>query len=67
MGDPVAHIDHGRADTEIEGIDRTIGSIIDRGNRSGIADFAHRDMDADGIEDLIVTYQDGYIELFLNR
>jgi hypothetical protein len=24
-------------------------------------------MDADGLEDIIVLYQDGYIELFLNR
>lgn len=67
MGDPVAHVDHGRPGTEIDGIDRTIGSIVERGTRSGIANFAHRDMDADGIEDLIVIYQDGYIELLLNR
>ncbi len=67
MGDPVAHIDHGRAGTEIDGIDRSIGSILARGTRSGIADYAHRDMDADGIADLIVIYQDGYIELLLNR
>jgi FG-GAP-like repeat len=67
MGDPVAHVDHSRPSTEIDGIDRTIGSIVERGTRSGIASFAHRDMDADGVEDLIVIYQDGYIELLLNR
>lgn len=67
MGDPVAHIDHGRPGTETDGIDRSIGSIVARGTRSGIAKYAHRDMDADGIEDLIVIYQDGYIELLLNR
>lgn len=30
LGDPVAHIDHGRPGTEIDGIDRTVGSIIAR-------------------------------------
>ncbi len=67
MGDPVAHIDHGRPGTETDGIDRSIGSILERDTRSSIANFAHRDMDADGIEDLIVVYQDGYIGLLLNR
>lgn len=67
MGDPVAHVDHGRPSTEIDGIDRSIGSIVARGNRSGISDFFHRDMDADGLDDLLVAYDDGYIELFLNR
>lgn len=66
LGDPVAHIDHNRPGTEIDGIDRTLGSIIARGTRSGIADFFHRDMNADGNTDLIVLYQDGYVELFLN-
>ena len=67
LGDPVTHVDHGRPGTEKEGIDRTIGSMIARGTRSGIADVFHRDMDADGILDLIVLYQDGYMELFLNH
>jgi hypothetical protein len=67
LGDPVTHIDHNRPGTEIDGIDRTIGSIIARGTRSGIADVFHRDMNADGITDLNVLYQDGYMELFLNQ
>ena len=66
LGDPVAHIDHGRPGTEIDGIDRTVGSIVARGTRSGIANFFHRDMNADGNTDLIVLYQDGFVELFLN-
>ncbi len=48
-------------------MDRTVGSIIARGTERGISDFFHRDMDADGMEDLLVVYDDGYIELFLNR
>ncbi|MBC7503535.1 VCBS repeat-containing protein [Candidatus Gracilibacteria bacterium] len=67
LGDPVAHIDHGRPGTEIDGIDRTVGSIVARSSEKGISDFFHRDMDADGIEDLLIVYADGYIELFLNR
>lgn len=67
LGDPVTHVDHNRPGTEKDGIDRTIGSIITRGTRSGIADVFHRDMNADGIMDLIVLYQDGYMELFLNH
>ena len=67
LGDPVAHIDHNRVGTEIDGIDRTIGSIVTRGTQSGISDVFHPDMNADGIEDLIVLYQDGYMELFLNH
>ncbi len=58
LGDPVAHVDHGRGGTEIDGIDRSIGSIITRGTQRGISDFFHRDMDADGIDDLIVVYTD---------
>lgn len=67
LWDPVTHVEHGRAGTEIDGIDRSVGSIVTRGIRSGITNFFHRDMDADGLEDLVVLYQDGYIELFLNR
>lgn len=67
MGDPVAHVDHGRPSTEIDGIDRSIGSIVARGTRSGLSDFFHRDMDADGRDDLLIVYDDGYIELFLNQ
>jgi hypothetical protein len=67
MGDPVAHVDHGRTGTEIDGVDRSIGSIVARSNQSRISDFFHRDMDADGLEDLLVAYDNGYVELFLNR
>ncbi len=67
LGDPVTHVDHWRANTEIDWIDRTVGSIITRGARTGIANFFHKDMDADGMEDLVILYDDGYIELFLNR
>lgn len=67
LGDPVTHVDHGRPGTEIDGIDRTVGSIVARSNGAGIANFFHRDMNADAIEDLIVAYQDGYLELFLNH
>ena len=67
LGDPVAHIDHGRVGTEIDGIDRTVGSIVTRSNGNGIANFFHRDMNADGLSDLLVLYQDGYMELFLNH
>ncbi len=67
LGDPVTHVDHGRPGTEKDGIDRTLGSMITRGTRSGIVDVYHRDMNADGIQDLVVLYQDGYMELFLNH
>ena len=67
MGDPVAHVEKGRPSTEIDGVDRSIGSIIARGGRSGISDFFHRDMDADGLDDLLIVYDDGYIELLMNQ
>jgi len=56
MGDPVAHVDHGRPRTEIDGLDRSIGSIIARSSQSQIADYFHRDMDHDSYEDLLVAY-----------
>ncbi len=68
LGDPVTHVDHNSTNnTQIDGIDRTLGSIIARGTRSGIVDVFHKDMDKDTLEDLIVSYEDGYMELFLNR
>ncbi len=63
----MTHIDHNRPGTEIDGIDRTVGSIIARGTQSGIADVFHRDMDKDCSIDLIVLYEDARIELFLNH
>ncbi len=67
LGDPVTHIDHKRPGTEIDGIDRTVWSIVARATQAGIADVFHRDMDHDGIVDLIVLYDDSRIELFLNH
>lgn len=63
----MAHVDHGRTGTEIDGVDRSVGSILARSTRSGIAEYFHRDMDHDGREDILVVYQDGYIELLLNQ
>lgn len=67
LGDPVTHVEHNRAGTEIEGIDRALGSLVARGNHAGIAKVFHKDMDNDQNVDLVVLYQDGYMELLLNR
>lgn len=50
----------------MDGLDRSIGTQITSG-ASPIASFAHRDMDADGYEDVIALRNDGYLDLVLNQ
>lgn len=76
LGDPVTHVDNGidpvtkkvvtRPQTQIDGIDRTLGSTITRSYGSNIANYQHRDVTADGLEDILTMYGDGYIELSMN-
>jgi len=66
IGDPVAHVTQGRAGTEVDGIDRSVGSALAVGRRANIQEYFHKDMNHDGAEDIIVQYSDGYIELLLN-
>ncbi len=67
MWDPVAHVQNGRTGTQIDGIDRTVGTQIgSTSHRSNITKALHRDMNNDQLEDVVVVYADGYIELLLN-
>ncbi len=66
LGDPVTHVDAHAPGTEQEGIDRSIGTQIASSSHGNIASYAHRDMNHDGFEDMIVVYSDGFMELFLN-
>jgi hypothetical protein len=66
LGDPVAHVDERAPSTEIDGIDRSIGTEIANSNERGISSYKHRDMNADGLDDIIVIYTDGFLELYLN-
>lgn len=66
MGDPVASVKHGAADTEIDGLDKTIGTQIADSRKSQIHDFFQKDMNADNLPDVLVQYSDGFMELLLN-
>jgi hypothetical protein len=66
IGDPVAHVTQGRVGTQVDGMDRTVGTQITDGRHASIVDYFHKDMNHDGVNDLLVQYSDGYIELFLN-
>jgi hypothetical protein len=66
LGDPVAHVDKGATGTTIDGVDRTIGTQITSSNGEKVHSYLHKDMNADWYEDILVAYNDGYIELFQN-
>ena len=66
LWDPVIHVDKWAPGTEFEGLDRSIGTQIAGGNERGIEDYKYRDMNADGLQDIIVIYNDGFLELYLN-
>ena len=66
MGDPVAHVTQDRIGTHTDGVDRTVGTQIAQGRNAHIQEYFHKDMNNDGIEDMLVQYSDGYIELLLN-
>lgn len=48
-------------------MDRSIGTQLTSGHGSRVKSFVRKDMNADGYEDIIVIYQDGYIELLQNH
>lgn len=66
LGDPVAHIDHGAPGTQIDGIDRSIGTQITSDAHGSIRSYVHKDMNHDGFEDIVIIYEDGFIELLVN-
>ncbi len=66
LGDPVAHIEHRTVGTEIDGIDRTIGRQVASSTHGSIRSYTHKDMNHDGMEDIIVIYDDGFVELLVN-
>ncbi len=67
LGDPVTHVDEHAVGTELEWIDRSIGTQISGGVHGSIKSFSHRDMDGDGYDDIIIVYDDGFLELLQNR
>lgn len=66
LGDPIAHVRHGLPGTQIEGLDRTIGTQIAHSRRANIVNHFQKDMNNDGFPDIVVQYVDGYLELILN-
>lgn len=66
MGDPVAHIEPNESGLQIDGIDKSLGIQIADSRKSQIHNFFEKDMNKDGLDDILVQYLDGYIELFLN-
>lgn len=66
LGDPVAHIKHNWWESIIDWLDRTIWTHLADSRRSYIQDFFQKDMNNDGLTDIVIQYVDGYIELLLN-
>ncbi len=66
IGDPVASVNHGEPDTQIDGLDKSIGTQIADSRKSQIHDFFQKDMNADNLPDVLVQYSDGFMELLLN-
>jgi FG-GAP-like repeat len=66
LGDPVTHNDKKAVGTQLDGIDRSIGTQLTSSQASPVQSFAQRDMDKDWYEDIVVQHADGYIELLLN-
>ena len=66
MGDPVATVDKNNKSVQTDGIDRSLGTQVADSRRAHIHNFFQKDMNADGLKDIIVQYEDGYIELLVN-
>lgn len=66
LWDPVAHNDKRAPGTELDGIDRSIGTQLTSQQASPVRAYTQRDMDNDGYEDIVVLHSDGYVELLLN-
>jgi hypothetical protein len=66
LWDPVAHVDIGAPGTSLEGIDRSIGTQIAGSSERSIESYKVRDMNADWLDDAIVVYSDGFLEMYMN-
>jgi hypothetical protein len=66
LWDPVAHLEIGVPGTEREWVDRSIGTQIAWSSERRIQSYKHGDMDGDGLEDIVIIYSDGFLELLLN-
>lgn len=66
LGDPVTHNDTKALGTELDGIDRSIGTELTSPQASPIQSYAQSDMDNDGYEDIVILHKDGYVQLLLN-
>ena len=53
MGDPIASVRHGEPNTQVDGIDRSIGTQIADSRRSQIQNFFEKDMNGDGLNNKI--------------
>lgn len=62
----MTHVDSRAPGTEFEGVDRSVGTQIASSSERTIESYKYRDMNADGLEDIIVIYNDGFLELYLN-
>jgi hypothetical protein len=74
LGDPVAHVDKGDPskgilpppETELEWVDRSIWTQIASSSDRYIQSYKRKDMNGDGLEDIIIVFSDGFLELYLN-
>ena len=62
----MAHVDEHAVGTELDGIDRSIGTKIASSSQRQIMHYSRADMDGDGDEDIILVYSDGFIDLLQN-
>lgn len=66
LWDPVTHNSKKSPDTERDGLDRALGTMLSSPTGSPVRSFARDDLDADGYDDVLTFHDDGYLQLFLN-
>lgn len=58
LGDPVTHNDKRAPGTELDGIDRSIGTQLTSSLDSPVQSYIQADMTNDGIDDIVVLHTD---------
>ncbi len=66
MWDPVAHVDNMAVGTVEEWIDRSIWTRLTSSISSSVVSYSLRDMDKDGLDDIVTVDGNGAVSLILN-
>lgn len=67
LGDPVAHVDNMAPGTHSEWIERSIGTRVTSSQGLPLISYSLRDMDKDGLDDIVTLDTGWWVHLVLNR